>query len=481
MAHKDLHTAQLPLPETDTRVLRLPLAPASPRGQPGQEAPRRLAPTLWYGLYFPSLEQLPENHQQDLLDRLAAAAGAISSSVSQHPQALACEVRSSLRYFGDLNALHEKLAPALRAILNAEHLDAQFSFAACPTVTGCLLLARSGDNTLVYRRENLRSALGRLPVGVLEMSREQSRRLKNMGLRHLRDIWRLPMAGLRKRFGSDFVRQLQRALGEAPEPTSHYLPPPRFTTACELNYPLENSERLLPILDEMLAPLCDFLRQRDLSSGQLEFTLVHERREATPLVLGLRQASRSRAHFMLLLETQLSNLSLPAPVLAVRLEVTAFDAFLGESEALLPGQADPDRGRSNLDLFMEQLKARLGRQPVQTLDAVAEHCPEYACRQQDYEASRGQARPSPPPPLAPNPRPFWLLPEPLPLTLRAGRLYHRRPLELLNGPERIETRWWTGQDVRRDYYVAREQDGSRLWIFRERSGARRWFLHGVFS
>ena len=48
------------------------------------------------------------------------------------------------------------------------------------------------------------------------------------------------------------------------------------------------------------------------------------------------------------------------------------------------------------------------------------------------------------------------------------------------GPERIETGWWRGQDVRRDYYVVATDAGTRLWIFRRRDDER-WFLHGSFD
>ena len=67
-----------------------------------------------------------------------------------------------------------------------------------------------------------------------------------------------------------------------------------------------------------------------------------------------------------------------------------------------------------------------------------------------------------------------------------------------HGPERIETAWWRGPTVRRDYYVVETSDGGRYWIFRRlggsaggsrRAGAERpaaqdggaWFLHGMFS
>jgi protein ImuB len=78
-------------------------------------------------------------------------------------------------------------------------------------------------------------------------------------------------------------------------------------------------------------------------------------------------------------------------------------------------------------------------------------------------------------------------------------------LVLEQGPERIESGWWDGRGVARDYYIARQcggrtptptpvgapegreprmgarqPHGARLWIFQERQ-SKRWYLHGVFA
>ena len=84
---------------------------------------------------------------------------------------------------------------------------------------------------------------------------------------------------------------------------------------------------------------------------------------------------------------------------------------------------------------------------------------------------------------APRPfrRPMWLLPEPRLLSERDGFPRRRGPLRLLGEPERIETGWWDGGDIARDYYTATDLHGVRLWIFRERTAPHRWFLHGVFG
>ncbi|MCB1625826.1 MAG: hypothetical protein KDI32_14620, partial [Pseudomonadales bacterium] len=79
-------------------------------------------------------------------------------------------------------------------------------------------------------------------------------------------------------------------------------------------------------------------------------------------------------------------------------------------------------------------------------------------------------------------RPLWLLTEPQLLrTDMAGLPIHDGPLIVANDPERIETGWWNGADVMRDYYTAVDARRARLWIFRERLPPNHWFLHGVFG
>jgi protein ImuB len=78
------------------------------------------------------------------------------------------------------------------------------------------------------------------------------------------------------------------------------------------------------------------------------------------------------------------------------------------------------------------------------------------------------------------------MPEPLPLAERdALPLLEGRPLQLLSGPERIETGWWDGQPVARDYFIAQAQDGSLVWVWRGRlpaaQGDVNWFLQGRFA
>jgi protein ImuB len=116
---------------------------------------------------------------------------------------------------------------------------------------------------------------------------------------------------------------------------------------------------------------------------------------------------------------------------------------------------------------------------------------------------------------APQRRPIWLLPQPVrletmavvdssrdsalnqqadvssgpPVRFRLASQSGSQTHEVVKayGPERIETAWWRGPTVRRDYYVVETDSGARYWIFRRLRGASggrpgsEWFLHGTFA
>jgi len=198
-------------------------------------------------------------------------------------------------------------------------------------------------------------------------------------------------------------------------------------------------------------------------------------------------------HMAELLRERLAQLVLPQPVRNVRLL----------SGPLIDLQADAielfahDRRESgeNLPQLVERLRARLGNDAVHGLTCVPEHRPEAAWRavepaatRQGRKMARGFApttqQPAacrPPEGLTPSAearraRPVWLLDTPEPCDVDR--------LVLEEGPECIESGWWDGHDVARDYYVARNAQGARLWVFRNRretTAGARWFLHGWFA
>jgi protein ImuB len=73
-----------------------------------------------------------------------------------------------------------------------------------------------------------------------------------------------------------------------------------------------------------------------------------------------------------------------------------------------------------------------------------------------------------------------MLVQPLALETAGDKPVFLDVLDFEGGPERIEAGWWDDGDIWRDYYIAQNLQGMRLWIFRDCRESR-WYLHGLFG
>ncbi len=422
----------------------------------------------------PGLKVYPVNEQSQLdrLQQLAAWAEQFTSKVNiQPPQALLLEVRGSLKLFGGLSALQSRIRRQL-----TEQWRHSFHSAVTPAPMASLLLAFSGQNDVVHNRQHLRSVLGRLSVDNLPIGLKKKQQLHNTGVRLLRDLWRLPREGLARRFGPELVNYLDRTLGLMPEPLDFFSTPEEFEAFYEFPMEVRSTDLLFSVACQLLQQLAMFLRQRDVCINQCRFQLVHDAKAATRIVVGVRRATRDHEHLAALLEEHLNRLSLEAAVKSVRLSAADFMPFSPQDSSLF---LDPALDlalsckESDIETLLEQLQARMGHDAIKTFQGVADHRPEYAYRVNETAVKTSE-------PIKQH-RPFWLLPEPQLLPQKDHRPWLRGTVTLIRGPERIQAGWWSGHDVCRDYYVAMDGKGSRLWIFQELDERCRWYLHGLFA
>ncbi|MDH5326567.1 MAG: DNA polymerase Y family protein [Gammaproteobacteria bacterium] len=407
------------------------------------------------------------------LQRLAAWANGFSSKVHvQLPQTLLLEVQGSLRLYGGLQALQNHINEDLRQGAYT------FQVAVTPTPIASFLLANSGRAVVVQQMDSLRSVLGGVPIEVLPIPANKKKQLYNSGLRRLRDVWRLPKAALARRVGPELLLYLERALGEAADLRESYRASERFEAAYDLSYELNDKRQLLDMSATLFAKLEKYLWRRDWLLYGYRMRFLHHTREATCIRIALRYPSRDQQHLQALLQTRLEPMELQAPVIGLLLQTRQFLAHESHSDSLFTTKAGGMGGQgaqqSSLEQLLQQLQTRLGASAIQYLHAVAEHRPEYAVRVSADALSSCMAEQL-------NRRPLWLLPTPRLLRFRAGKLWYEGELSLLSGPERIESGWWSGADVRRDYYIAADQQHRRLWVYRELRGDKDWYLQGLFA
>jgi protein ImuB len=445
----------------------------------------------------------------------AATSGAANPVANPALVGVRLEVQSCLRYFGGLPALLQRLRGQLAPLGHRVHI------ASAPTALGAALLAAWRDDLAFGAHSSSAAALQPLldavPLPLLGPGLLHWQALQGMGLATLGDLASLPRSGLARRFGPELLADIDRARGQLPEAHTWLGLPPRFASRLELLARADTSAQVLAGARLLLARLVAWAQARQ---GRIvRFTLVmhHEPRHRplpdgseapshTPLVIAPAQPSADAAHLHSLLAERLGRLPLPAPALELSLRCDALAALPPPNAELFANRSSQ---REGLGRLVERLQARLGRDQVLCLSAVADHRPEHATRWHSADAAQlagagagaaalarhtgaasataagPGARPAVPAALATQP--LWLLPQPQALAERGRQpLLQGRPLQLLAGPERLETGWWDGPPALRDYFIAQAASGALVWVYctrapRDDAAAPGWFLQGLFA
>lgn len=394
--------------------------------------------------------------EQLSLQTLAEAALAFSPWVSlQSPQSLLLEIRSCLNLFGGADALRESLR---KKLLKLNHRPV---IAITPSAAASQLLATLKQESIITNRQALRSLLGPLPIDALGLNDKTTQRLSRTGIRYLVDVWRLPRDGLARRYSASLLRQLDELAGLAQTSLPRFTSPLQFNASRDMPAELARIEQFFPAIVQLAEEFAVFLQTRDLTALGLTLVLRHYARPATKLNLNFRSGSRDSQYWLLLLQEKLQRTPLPAPVIAMTLQSDAIAAFQPTLIALFDDDDSHDAHR--WQSVLDQLQARLGHTALQQPGIHNDHRPEYAQSHQPNTTNACQ-------PL--SPRPLWLLQQPKALNLHS--------LKLLGKPERIESGWWDGDAIRRDYWQAQDQQGRIIWVFKDLSSGD-WFLHGLFG
>jgi protein ImuB len=478
--------APLPTPDDSGRKVTSLRSVRRPTGAP-------VASELWIGVHLFT--------GRAALERLATRAQRFTPRVSlAPPDGLLLEVKGSLHLFNGVEGLCSSVASECAA------LGMQSALALSPTPLAALVAARCGQPFIVLGLAPLVGQLAPLPLEALRWPQETLDRLARMGVRTIGQALRLPRAGFAKRFGTEPLSMLDRLTGRDADLRERFRARERFRRKRDLTYELESHEAILRALEPLLRELGRFLQARQCSLMRLECFLQHRQAPATRCLLRLAAPAADAARLGELLAERLNQLVLPEPVRSCELRSGALmRSTLASNTLWQPGEHGGAVSVESSGLI-ERLRSRLGPEAVYGLQVLPGHRPENTWRAIEPSTTHvpdarrvsgathapdvagtpraprtARASHTPCPPWPPFSRPLWLLPAPRLLSQRDGLPRRRGVLRLLGDPERIESGWWDGREIERDYYVAVDIHGVRLWVFRERTAPHRWFLHGMFG
>ena len=439
---------------------------------------------------FPELVNV--EHSAAVLQRLCLHAQRFTSFVSiELPNALLLEIKGSLKLFGPLERLHADIDDCWRRLALPAHS------ATAPSTLAALWLARGGDRSAGHRDAGcpiviedlgmLPGHLTKLPIACTAWDVERLQTLRAMGVMCMGELLRLPRAGLALRLGPGAVQDLDIALARQFAPRRAFVPRERFRARCDFETEIENVAYLEKALEPLIARCAQFLRERQAGVQVLRLKLRHRAGPATRVHLGLASITSERRRLTDVIVQKLGRLDLEAPVRGMELVSGSLQPLSAGSLDVFAGLTGTGAGgRDSVPQLVERLRARLGEDAVYGVASIPEHRPEAAWRRvhelslttvsrmSEKMIDRGSGDGMP--------RPVWLLDAPLAISPPDMQECDRSGLVLEQGPERIESGWWDGRGVARDYYIARARPshGARLWVFQERQ-SKRWYLHGVFA
>ena len=423
----------------------------------------------------------PEQEQR-ALHEAALWALHFTPQVSLRDNGVLLEVEASLRLFGGMAALCQRLAAGI----------ADLGLFAClrsaGTAGAAWLAAQShaeSKNDNSASSTSLHDLLQPLALDTLQAARPHLDTLYGIGCKTIGQLRRMPRAGIARRFGSELLRELDCAYGDQAEVHAWFSAPAVFDVRLELPARVEHTDALLFAARRLLLQLTGWLNAHQTAITALTLWLHHEPtrqrdHRSTPLTIQLASGSRDPDHLTLLLRERLGQLQLIAPVIEVALSADQIVPLATPNNELFPSAATQAESVSRL---VERLQSRLGSEAVQQLCLYADHRPEKSYQYQAIRQKRERSRTQPSPSCTIAARPVWLLAQPLALITRQHKPFYQSPLTLLAGPERIESGWWDDALALRDYFIAENELSVLLWIFRMRSGdgGSGWFLHGYFG
>jgi len=449
--------------------------------------------------------QIEDN--REALEALAEYCGRFSPTVGVGlPDSLLLDVTGLAHLFGGEAALAEQIVRdfarrgrAVRVAI-ADTIGAAWAvaheqrgqWAACGLAGDCKMQNANcklqiEEPRLIVPPGETAAALRPLPIEALRLPAEVVDVLHQLGIRQIGQLEALPREELSVRFGPRLLLRMDQATGRLAEPIPVHNPQPRFQAAWSLEHPTARRETVEAILEHLIARVAAMLLECDRGAMRLECRLGGEGN--TQVSVGLFEPSAAAGHLFQLVRIQFECLRIAAPVAAVSVEA-AVTAPLQRRQQELFFADTQRRDPRHLAVLLERLSSRLGRRAVLGVRLMSDAAPERAWR---YDPLIGACRPRrrrPKPPAELPPRPLRLLPRPAPLDAMSVvpdgpplrfHLYGREhQVARTWGPERIETGWWRGRVVGRDYYRLETTTGRRFWLFRRlRDG--QWFLHGAFE
>lgn len=382
-----------------------------------------------------------------------------------------------------LGALYESLAEWARRIREAlrryDLLEATVvvgfrrfgTLVLAKAARGIRIIRNPDDEAAAARRVSLDHLLGTL------IEPQAYETLARLGVHAVGEFLDLPPEGVRRRFGETAWRLHREGRGEVEVPLSPERVEEPLERTMHLDHEETDRERLLVLVEMLLAPLLEILRERDLALAEIVLHLRFDRSDEGTEHLRLAAPTLDRARILELVRLRFESMRLSSGVTTLRVEARAVRPQRKQLELFAEA---PRRDLTAASRALARLRALFGDRAVVRASLRDGHLPEALF---DWEPLVEIDLPEPcggetgalirrlydPPiilPARPRHEPDgWML-----------RGLEQGPVARVLGPYVISGGWWQ-RAVHREYHFAETQKGEILWVYYDRF-RRRWFVQG---
>lgn len=418
------------------------------------------------------------------------------------PHGLYLDITGCAHLFGGEAALMRTICRALT----------QRGFVVSAAIAGTAVCARTlrshAHGRIVGDGDEAR-AVGPLPVFALGAEDAITSGLRRAGLKTIGDVAARGRHEITARFGADFTRLLEHALGEGDAPISPRKPLPDYIVEKRFAEPVATEAVISASLSGLAHMLVTAMDKQGKGARQLEASFFRTDGAVRAIVVDTGRPVTQGAIIDRLFRERLDALHDPLdPGFGfdlIRLSASRTEIVVQQQRDLDANVHDNDE----LAALIDRIAARIGGRRVVVHLPQDTHIPEravLAVPAQHHLSAAMQAvwpaRVESEPPL----RPLRLFEKPEPIkvpfaTVPDGPPHHftwRRVTHAVvrvEGPERVAMEWWKqdGDVLTRDYFRVEDDAGLRFWIFRDglygselrddegRHVPANWFVHGLFA
>lgn len=415
-----------------------------------------------------------ETAEAQAREQVATLALQFSSDVQlSQGGAILLEIERSTLLFADPHQLLVTLQQAIAEL--GYSVKAQFGWGGTAALV-LTALPTFRDVTPAGLQQQLRQAPlrclrrdGRVPLAWLE-------HFQQLGVRRIGDLLALPRPALGRRLGHELLDYLARLEAQQPDPFCRFQLPEVFSQSIELPRETEQADALLFPINRLFQALENYLRTRQLAVNRLELRLGQHRRQPQIVHIGTVAPSWLASEWLALCRLRLERQPLLAPVIELTVKAEQFVPLTPKRTQLFASSEDEHNNEQQL---LSILRARLGDSAIQQLHVNDSWWPELAMTVRT--ASAAAATEADAIPTVAAERPLVLLAHPQPLKNHHGQPQFRGPLQFEPAVEWLQSEWWRQQWSQREYRIARNPAGERLWLFRDSQSPEQWYLHGRFG